>query len=95
MTLSEKTAYLKGLADGLKLEENDDYALVIRKIIEVLDDVALTVGDLEEKTDTLEAYAEELDEDLGELERDFYEVDDECDCGCEKCAGSCKKTDAE
>ena len=21
--------------------------------------------------------------------------DDECDCGCEKCAGSCKKTDAE
>ena len=80
MTLNEKTAYLKGLADGLKLDENDDYALVLKKIIEVLDDVAMTVSDLEEKTYELDAYIEEIDEDLGAVEEEIY--GGECDCGC-------------
>lgn len=91
MTLNEKTAYLKGLADGLKLDENDEVSLVLRKIIDVLDDVALTVGDLEEKTDELEAYIEEIDEDLGEAEKILFE--DECECGCCDCDDDCDEYD--
>ncbi len=83
MTLNEKTAYLKGLSDGLKLNENDDVSRMLLKIVEVMQDVAMSVTDLEEKTDELEAYIEEIDEDLGAVEEDLYQ--DECSCGCCDC----------
>lgn len=45
----------------------------------------------------LEALADKVGETFGMLINMLCEDDeaDECDCGCEKCAGSCKKTDAE
>ena len=37
--LREKVSYLKGLADGLPLDENTNEGKVLRAIIEVLDDM--------------------------------------------------------
>lgn len=45
----------------------------------------------------LEALADKVGETFGMLINMLCEddEDDECDCGCEKCDGSCKNTDAE
>lgn len=78
MTLTEKVAHLKGLMEGLGIDEGTKEGKVLKYIADILEDMALSVTDLEDETDTLNQYVEEIDEDLGELEDDFY--DDECDC---------------
>ena len=83
MTLSEKTAYLKGLADGLKISSENDEGKLLREIINVLEDVSDSISALEDECDRLNDYAEELDEDLGDVEdylfgdeEDYDEEDD-------------------
>lgn len=88
MTLSEKVSYLKGLADGLVLDENNKQDKLIRAIIELLEDVALSVEEVEcgcgEICDQIDA----IDEDLATLEDDFY-GDEECDGDCDGCSCDC------
>ena len=82
MTVTEKVAYLKGLMDGLKLDESSDETKVIKSIVDVISDIALTVSDLEDGYSELCEQIDAIDEDLDYLEQDFYEDedDDECDC---------------
>ncbi len=84
MTLSEKTAYLKGLADGMKISAESDEGKLLHEIINVLEDVSDSIGALEDECDRLNEYVEELDEDLGDVEdylfddeEDYDEEDDE------------------
>ncbi|MBQ7699221.1 MAG: hypothetical protein IJT49_02635 [Clostridia bacterium] len=77
MTLSEKTAYLKGLADGMKISTDSDQGKLLHEIINVLEDVSDSIGALEDECDRLNEYVEELDEDLGDVED--YLFDDEDD----------------
>ena len=44
MTLTEKAAYLKGFADAAKLEDKEDIAKLLGKIIDLLDDLDALVG---------------------------------------------------
>ena len=53
MTVTEKVSYLKGLAEGLGIDENEKNGKVIKAIIDVLDDLAFTVADLEDGFDEL------------------------------------------
>lgn len=77
MTLSEKTAYLKGLADGMKISSESNEGKLLTEIIKVLEDVSDSVAALEDECDRLNEYVEELDEDLGDVED--YLFDDEED----------------
>ena len=70
MTLSEKSAYLKGLMDGLKLDTEKDEGKMIAAIVDMLSDVAETVADLEDVVDTI---AEDDEYDFGDDEV-LYEV---------------------
>lgn len=79
MTLNERVAYIKGLCEGLKLDENKDEVKVLKAIIELLDDMALSVTDMEELYDDLSMQVDEIDEDLGNVEEELY-GDDCCDC---------------
>lgn len=80
MTISEKVAYLKGLMEGMKLDESKDEVKLTQKIIEVLEDMALTVSDLEDSVDIIGEQVDAVDEDLDALEG--YVYDDECDDDC-------------
>ena len=61
MTISEKVAYLKGLADGLDLDqETSKEGKLIAKIIDVLEDVGFAVEDL---SDVETVIFDEEDED--------------------------------
>ena len=69
MTLTEKTAYIKGLVEGLELNADEKEVKVINAIIGLLDDMALTVSDLEESMNDMGNQLDEVDEDLYYLSR--------------------------
>lgn len=87
MTLTEKVAYLKGLAEGLALDESKPEIKVIKAMMDILDDLALTVADLEDGMDLISEQLDAVDEDLDELEGFVYEEldDDDDDCYCDDC----------
>lgn len=80
MTITEKVAYLKGLADGLNLNEDKGEVRVIKEIIGVLDDLALSVADLEDTTALQGEQLDAVDEDLDALEAVVYDDEDDCCC---------------
>ena len=53
MNLSEKSAYLKGLMDGLKLDQEAPEGKMISGIVELLQEVTGAIGDLQENDDTM------------------------------------------
>ena len=85
MTLTEKVAYLKGLAEGLALDESKPEIKVIKAMMDILDDLALTVADLEDGMDLITEQLDAVDEDLDELEGFVYEELDDDDCCCDDC----------
>ena len=83
MALKENAAYLKGLAEGLALDENKPETKIINAMMDVLDELALTVSDLEDGMDLISEQLDAVDEDLDELESFVYEELDDCDCDCD------------
>ena len=88
--LSDRVSYLKGLAEGLKLDTDKNEGKLIEKILELLSDVTKEMESLREDQDDLSAYVEAIDNDLGDLEdavlsdeddgdEDFMDEDDEDD----------------
>ena len=77
MTVIEKVAYLRGLADGLKLTDTTAEGKVLLNVIEVLDDLALSVTDLEDAVEELGEVVDAIDDDLQDVEDALYEEDDE------------------
>ena len=80
MTISEKSAYLKGLADGLKLDRETAEGRLIGELIDLVSEIATTVETIDGETEHLSDYVDELDQDLGELEE--YVFSDDCDLDC-------------
>ena len=71
MTVSEKVAYIKGLAENAGFTD-DAKDKVVKAIIDVLEDIADSIGEINEQLDA-------VDEDLAALEEDFYEDDEDYD----------------
>ena len=86
MTISEKSAYLKGLMDGLKLNTESDEGKMIAAIVDLLGDVTKKVVDIEDTTIAISDELDEIEEDLDAIEdyildedEDYDEDDDEDD----------------
>lgn len=78
--LYERVAYLKGLAEGMKVDESTDQGKLTTKIIDVLSDFADAINELNESQNELDEYVEAIDEDLSALEDDLcFDEDDEDD----------------
>lgn len=90
MDISNKIAYLQGLADGLDLAEGSKEGKVIVKLIDVLADMAEDIEDLYDEQEEMRELLEAIDEDLGDVE-DF--LDDDCDCDCEDDCDECDDED--
>lgn len=80
MTVTEKSAYLRGLFEGLDLDDDKDTTKIIKAMLDVIDDLSLTVSDLEDEVAMLTEQVDAVDEDLSDLEEFVYE--DECDDDC-------------
>ncbi|MGI6030193.1 MAG: CD1247 N-terminal domain-containing protein [Eubacteriales bacterium] len=82
MNLTEKVAYLKGLAEGLEIGEDKKQGKVLMGILDLLEDMALEIGGMQDDMEELCGQVDEIDEDLGEVEAYLSgeDLDDECDC---------------
>ena len=78
MTISEKSAYLKGLMDGLSLNTETDEGKMIAAIVDLLGDVTKKLTNVEDTTIAISDELDEIEEDLDAIE-DFImdEEDDE------------------
>lgn len=77
MNITEKAAYVKGLAEGLALDKKSPEGKLFNAIIDLLDDMALTVSDLEESVDSVADQIDLMDEDLAELHEQLDDEDED------------------
>ena len=86
MTISEKVAYLKGLAEGLDLDTSKSKeAKLISVMIGILEEISMSIEDLEENTVALGEELDAVSDDLSDVEKAVFEdeEDDEDDCCCD------------
>ena len=79
MTISEKSAYLKGLMDGLKLSTETDEGKMIAAIVDLLGDLTKKVTDIEDTTIAISDELDEIEEDLDAIEDYIMDEEDDYD----------------
>ena len=72
MEISEKVAYLKGLAEGLALDTESKEGKLIAAIIDVLDDMSGKFEDLEDELCDVEDGLDAVSDDLSDVEETLY-----------------------
>ena len=77
MKNTERVSYIRGLAEGLELDENKKEVKVLNAIIDLLDDMALSMTEMEDNMNDIADQLDAVDEDLGSLEDDFYDDGEE------------------
>lgn len=77
MTITEKIAYIKGLAEGLSLDESKPEVKVINAMIDLLDDMANDLTEVGELYNDLADQVDEIDEDLADVESEVYNDEDD------------------
>ena len=80
MTVAEKVSYLKGLAEGLGIDDTTKEGKMISAIIDVLDDIALTLIDVDEELNDVADVMTDVEEAVSLLEDEVYGEEDCCDC---------------
>ena len=104
MEITEKVAYIKGLAEGMELDTDKKIGKLLSAIIDVLDDMALEIEDLkdaqEELGDGLDAVSDDLEDvvfgeddedDEDEDDYEYDELDEDEDCYATTCP-TCEET---
>ncbi len=79
MTISEKSAYLKGLMDGLKLDTETPEGKMISAMVDLLGDVTKRLTDVEETTIAISDELDEIEEDLDAIEDYILDEDEDYD----------------
>ena len=77
MTISEKSAYLKGLMDGLSMNTETNEGKMIAAIVDLLGDVTKRVTDIGETTIAISDELDEIEEDLDAIEDYILDEDDD------------------
>ena len=84
--INDRVAYLKGLAEGMKLSDETNEGKLLLKMLDVLEEMADEISSVRSDVDELDEYVESIDDDLADMEE--YLFDDEED-GCGGCSGCC------
>ena len=78
MTISEKVAYLKGLAEGLDLDtQKSKEGKLISVMIGILEEIGLSIEDLEENSQALGEEIDALSDDLADVESVVFDEDED------------------
>ena len=78
MTISEKSAYLKGLMDGMNFNTESNEGKLLAAIVDLLGDMSKKIHDIEDTTIAISDELDEIEEDLDAIE-DFIMDEDEDD----------------
>lgn len=79
MSITEKVAYLKGLAEGMELNTDKKEGKLLSAIIDVLEDIALEIADIEDAQEELGDGLDAVSDDLEDVEDLLYGEDEEDD----------------
>ena len=81
MELTNKAAYIKGLMEGLKIDESTDQGKVIKAMAELMEEMAKAIEDVTVLADETVDVVDSISDDLSDLEDAFYDegYDDEDD----------------
>ena len=77
MEITEKVAYLKGLAEGMELDTEKKEGKLLAAIIDVLDDIALEIADMKADQEELYDGLDAVSDDLEDVEDAVFGEDDE------------------
>ncbi|MDD3692634.1 MAG: hypothetical protein PHX02_01860 [Oscillospiraceae bacterium] len=79
MSVTEKASYLKGLAEGLGIDDSTKEGKLLNAIVDTLGEICENMDSLEAYTTELGEQVDNIDEDLDSLESDYYEEYDDDD----------------
>ena len=78
MTISEKVAYLKGLAEGLNIDtDKSKEGKLINVMIGILEEIGLALEDLDENSLALGEEIDVLSDDLADVEAVVFDEDED------------------
>lgn len=75
--LMQKVSYLRGLADGLGVDESSKEGKLLLQIMNVLEEFADVLDETIENQADLEEYVNFIDEDLADVEDEIYGTDED------------------
>ena len=90
--INDRVAYLKGLAEGMKLSDETNEGKLLLKMLDALEDMAEEITALRSDVDELDEYVESIDDDLADMEEYLFEGEED-GCGCGGCSGCCGDDD--
>ena len=99
-SITERTAYLRGLADGLNLDKEKAENKLLLEMLNVLDELAQHITETDADLDELSEYVEDMDADLADVEEVLFDDEDDCDCcdhdcDCDDCDCDCDDCDCD
>lgn len=77
MGMSEKVAYLRGLADGMGLAQDPHQGVFITELINTIESLGTEIDRIHEQQRSVDRYLDEVDQSIFELENEVFEYDDE------------------
>jgi len=84
--MKEKVAYLRGLAEGMKLDREVNEQRLILEMLDVMDEMAGTIDENEEAIIDLDECIDDICDELSDIDEcldALIDDDDECDCCCD------------
>lgn len=73
--LYQKVSYLRGLAEGLGIDEKSKEGKLLLHMVNTLEDFAEVIDEVSEDYNDLEQYVNYIDEDLSDVEDELYDLD--------------------
>ncbi len=77
--INDRVAYLKGLAEGMKLSDETNEGKLLLKTLDVLEKMAEELTTLRADHDELDEYVESIDDDLADMEEYLFDDEEEDD----------------
>lgn len=79
MTITEKTAYLKGLLEGMNIDQTTNEGKLLAAIIDTMDEIALSVADLDDEVGAINDELDTLEESMDAMDEALEDVEDALD----------------
>ena len=77
--LVDRTAYLRGLAEGMNLSKDKNENKLMLEMLSVMDEMAQKINEMELDMAELDEYMESIDEDLTDMEEVLFGDEDDDD----------------
>ncbi|MBO4836455.1 MAG: AraC family transcriptional regulator [Clostridia bacterium] len=75
--INDRVAFLKGLAEGMKLSDETNEGKLLLKMLDVLESMAEEITSLRTDYDEMQEYVESIDDDLADMEEYLFDEENE------------------